>query len=289
MKCPACGAENPEGATFCNLCYGRLGEQSNPPQDDEERRVDRVLFPPELRKGPPPGPVSPPTGASPPARGPVSDAYRGRTCGAPPAAASVDDSGTWKVVVGAFALLGVIIILGSAIFYVLQRSKKPKTYTSENSSLTFEYPGNWKKVSMNVPMYMPEFMASDDPLVTNEIALADSTGNDAKYAFWSVTVEDVSPTDWRRGRTSLVNPSDEELSEMKKEGIENTQAEETTIGGSDAVSMTVQMMELGQAVTVCLAAVYNDSDVYLMALAGMEKQATREQWKEILDSVRFEG
>jgi class 3 adenylate cyclase len=41
LTCPHCGAENPEGARFCNACGGALEE---PVHVGEERRIVSVLF-----------------------------------------------------------------------------------------------------------------------------------------------------------------------------------------------------------------------------------------------------
>ena len=39
MKCPSCGAENPDNADYCNLCVSTLGfecaEYAAPPEFDE--------------------------------------------------------------------------------------------------------------------------------------------------------------------------------------------------------------------------------------------------------------
>ena len=46
MLCPTCGADNPQGARFCNACGERLGDTSAASQEapSGERRVVTMLF-----------------------------------------------------------------------------------------------------------------------------------------------------------------------------------------------------------------------------------------------------
>jgi hypothetical protein len=65
MRCPQCGAENPEDSEFCGLCYYRFAGGGNAGQGAEEPPAVTGELPPPLQPPPPPPPTEKGTPAPP--------------------------------------------------------------------------------------------------------------------------------------------------------------------------------------------------------------------------------
>ena len=62
MNCPQCGAENPEGAAFCNLCQTVFAQGRQSPSDPQQY-VPQPYDTPSMQGGFQPGPYGAPPGS----------------------------------------------------------------------------------------------------------------------------------------------------------------------------------------------------------------------------------
>jgi len=149
LICPECGTDNREDARFCELCYRSLVTGEQPARRPSE--LDSV---------------SSAIGRQPPERFASLDAITSvpRKRKMKPARKAA-----WFGIVSA-AVIAVIAMVLIPVFSKEEAPEKPKKYDSKISALSFEYPGDWEKVTESTLKKMTRNLPAAYP-IGNEIVL----------------------------------------------------------------------------------------------------------------------
>jgi hypothetical protein len=276
MNCPACGAENPEGSMYCNLCYTSFvqpapGQPATPPPP-----VQPGMPPPQM----PPGAMYPPPGGQP--GFPSSDAYamyRDRPSAPLPQRKATRGQLGVVVTVLVFVVFGAIGWFGMDMFL-----SRPTTYTSATSGLSFTYPEKWKKFDASS---LADFSAAMST-VTNEIILADRGDDRMTYLVAAGNVP-MMGKDW----ATLCAEYDQKLTTLQTTplpsgvSMSGVSGSQSTVAGNPSYKLKFTVAAQGVNYEVEADFIQHVDKVFIMTFMVSKPNGSSDQVQKILDSVKF--
>ena len=289
MNCPACGADNPEGSAYCNLCYQPFGQQApgppgqqapGPPGQQAPGPPGQTPQPPAAPPPIPPGQVYPPPGAQPGFA--ASDAYavyRDLPSAAPPKRRST--RGQFGVAVSVL----ILIVFGAIGWFGMNWFlSRPKTYTSATSGISFTYPGKWKKFDTSS---MADFSTAMT-MVTNEIVVADRGDDKMTYLAAAGSVP-MMGKDW----ATLCAEYDKRLVQVQSTpvpagvSISAVSGVQTAVGGNPSYKLKFTVTAQGANYEVESDFIQHGDKVYIMTFMVGKPKGSSDQVQKILDSIKF--
>jgi hypothetical protein len=224
MKCPKCGADNPENAIYCYLCLHRFEQKQGRDTPDVSQPV-----------------ILPGTGVPPPqSMTPSSDVFT-RTYDAPPPPVvaqpdrRIRSVPRWlKVVAG---VLITIVFFAGAWYVVDSLSKRDKTYSRPNSDLTFSYAHSWRPIDSE-PEYVGKSTVGGLDMYDG-VTVADSGVDEPKYVIEAGRLPGISPERWSDTKSYMKTKFISELAATSEPGVSISAPtfEDKTINGSQAFSV----------------------------------------------------
>lgn len=200
MKCPECGAENPDGSKFCGLCFRVItyGHQ-NAPLIAEKGSIKEYA-----------GKLEAPAKTE--LNTKASDPFRIDTN--PPSFIATTPSWMYirkkrlRALIASGVFIIAIAVCISLVFFLRQGEKKHigfSTFTSKRSYISFSYPADWEKKGRD---FLERFSKGNvlNPDVGNEIILVERGEGMFKHMLIvSSYEEDFGSTPWRDVESSLVS------------------------------------------------------------------------------------
>lgn len=264
MRCPRCGADNPEGNTYCGLCYQRFS--SGPASTT-----------PEGPGVPAAGDPSLPVNAY-----PSSDVY---AVPAPPPVETKASAGRRRGPGALTIVIVVALVVGvgvGAYFLVSHFAGGTQEYSSGLSGLSFEYPKGWETADLD---------AGSGPLGTiagssayNEVVVADGSVADAGNILGIRSMKDRPESEWEQMKSYFQSRLQQTLM-AKAPGVSQPTYTETAVAGKPAFSVRFRIPSVGGDFDMDITGVYSGSTIYEFVFCTREGATGAAEFKKILDSA----
>lgn len=280
MRCPRCGAENPESARFCNLCFYTFSPGSVAAQAADA--PDWESAPPPPGYGPPP-PITVP---------PPSDAYApgGPYTAAPPPMQLTKPSTVKTVMTGLLSFF-VFVACFAGGWYLTGRIMKggSSTYTSTSSDISFKYPSRWRKVDPG-SIEKVASLAAGDLSMYNEIILGEGSGA-SPVNFLAVGNLPIAQAQWDSARAGIKEAFVSQMTLALPDGINVSTPVFTDleVGGSPALSIRFNLTGEGLTYGCDATVVQHGSWAYMFVFMSHQAGGSPEKFQDVLDSVKFKG
>ena len=280
MNCPNCGAENPQEASFCNLCHARFGEPQQPPvpAPPPEQQLPPGAFTPPAAPGVSPGAYTgPPPGAY--------DAFGFSPTGALPPIKKVKTMDPTLVWVLRIVVIAVCFAIGwYAADWVLTR---PKTFKSPTSGISFTYPGNWKHVTGSGFGIAAAANTGGQMSVETELADGNTETNAAYYlavgSIKGMTIDFETFKSRVRGATA----SSITANMPAGSAVTGLTFSDVTVAGSPGLSMKYIASYSGMTFDCDVTFVENGGVLYLFGFQAKKPTGTNGAFQNLLKTVKF--
>jgi len=289
MNCPQCGAENPDTAANCNLCFAKFDaadQEAKPPDmPPPQWTAPPQPMPSGVWTPPPGGPPRPlPPGMQPQ---PPSDAFGyGGAYPRPPGppfavitpAKSMNPILMWTIRIAVIVVCFAIGWFG--MDYVLTR---PKIFTGNGGSYSFMYPGKWKKADSS-SLAFTGLTGSDMKM---EVGLADINSVTPNYIFLAGTAS--APVDWPTAKARLIEGYSRDLTTAMSQGasISKRTFSDVTIDGKPGLSIKFSMTLQGTTYDCNLIIVQNSLSFQALMMMAKKPGGTLDKFQDIVKSFKF--
>ena len=267
MLCPKCGAENPDGATHCGLCYLAFVQSQQPvnnqqpvhsPAPFQEKHysqpsnttLESVLAPSEWVGSSPPTTVIKRRGSS-----------------------FSDNIVSWVIVL---VVIGGLAVGGYFVWNYFH--SRVNTYTSTVSGLTFQYPPSWKETP---PSPLSNQIATKD-VIQNEQWVVDDP-NSINNLIASFSMDGGGTASWSGSQGNTL--AQEEAQRFK----DNSPVTTVNIKAGPAIGgSATNVNSKGVNIQVRWVAILHDGKIYTVAYESSSTKLNIDaEWQKIENSIGF--
>lgn len=132
------------------------------------------------------------------------------------------------------------------------------------------------------------FFAEQAPNYSIDVALADSTDDNVKYAIVVASIADERQAQWESIKSTVRSSfSDPSALPSVSPMISQVGVEDTSIAGSSALKVTFTLSMQGESMAFEAYYLYHGNSVNIVMLTNRQTSGSRQVLKDILDSLRF--
>lgn len=293
MRCPRCGAENPENSTFCSLCHQKFGatldRSDSPPAPAETTPAPAGALGPGPPSGPPRLPptalVPPPPGAyavvSPSEPGFGGAFHQPRPPGQLKPVQTINPFLMWSV-----RIVVIVVCFALGWFAMDLYLNRTRTFSNANSKISFTYPGKWKKVDTS-GMTVGTF-GSDSPF-TWEVIFADgSSEQSSNHMLYVASANSVQ--NWDQFKANIVNNAAATFTKALPQGgtVTTHVFADVTVAGRPGLSVRFSAGYQGITYECDYTFVQNGSTMYMLFYQGRQGKSSNKTFQDLLKTVKLE-